>query len=316
MKQQLETLQGISYQLSDLAAEMIDYQDRLDFDAGELDRLEERIELISQLKRKYGNDIDAVLAWRNKAFGELQAISHSEARLAELAEIENRMLHQVGEQAGRLSLRRRDGAGNLSKATERELADLSMDRAKFDVDRQLKEDPAGVYYEGKRFAYDDNGIDRIEFLVSANLGEEPRPLAKVASGGETSRLMLALKTVLARVDKTPTLIFDEIDQGIGGRVGDVVGQKLWGLTSPSGHQVIVVTHLPQLAGYADAHFHVSKQAVDGRTTTAVTLLDMTGQVGELAAMLGTDGEHATGGAQSILSHSAQVKGRQQAHKKE
>jgi DNA repair protein RecN (Recombination protein N) len=171
----------------------------------------------------------------------------------------------------------------------------------------LAPDPAGVYYEGERLAYDETGVDRIEFLVSANIGEEPRPLAKVASGGETSRLMLALKTVLARVDETPTLIFDEIDQGIGGRVGDVVGRKLWGLTSPTGHQVIVVTHLPQLAGYADGHFHVSKRTEEGRTTTAVRLLDGAGRVNELAAMLGTDGEHATGGAQAILAHSTAVK---------
>ena len=119
--------------------------------------------------------------------------------------------------------------------------------------------------------------------------------------------MLALKTVLASVDATPTLIFDEIDQGIGGRVGDVVGRKLWGLTNPADHRVVVVTHLPQLAGYADRHYHVSKQLTDNRTTTTVTELDEDGRIGELAAMLGTQDVHATGGAQSILQNVNQVK---------
>ncbi len=304
---QLERLQGLSYQINDLAAEFLDYQAALDFNAEELNQIEERIELITRLKRKYGSDIEAILAWRERANAELNNITRSEDRLAELAEQEQRLLRQAGEEAGQLSQRRMAEAVRLSEAMERELADLSMERAQFRVDRRLEDDPAGVYYEDRRLAFDETGIDRVEFLVSANIGEEPRPLAKVASGGETSRLMLALKTVLARVDETPTLIFDEIDQGIGGRVGDVVGRKLWGLTSPTGHQVIVVTHLPQLAGYADGHFHVSKRTGDGRTTTAVRLLDSAGRVNELAAMLGTDGEHATGGAQDILAHSAAVK---------
>jgi DNA repair protein RecN (Recombination protein N) len=304
---QLERLQGISYQLGDLVAELMDYHARLDFNPGDLNLLEERIELITQLKRKYGNDIGAILAWRDRADKELQGIAHSETRLAELADVENKLLHRAGEQAGQLSLLRMQEATRLGKAVEQELADLNMEQAQFDVGRQRIEDLEGVYYAGKRWTYDESGIDRIEFLISANVGEEPRPLAKVASGGETSRLMLALKSVLARVDETPTLIFDEIDQGIGGRIGDVVGRKLWGLTSPTGHQVIVVTHLPQLAGYADGHFHVSKRIEDGRTTTGVTLLDRTGRVRELAAMLGTDGEHATGGAQAILANSTSVK---------
>jgi DNA repair protein RecN (Recombination protein N) len=303
----LERFQGISYQLSDFTAELMDYQSKLDFSADELNQLEERIELINQLKRKYGNDIEAILAWRERADKELQGITHSEARLAELEEEEERLLHKAGAQAGRLSQARSRSARQLSGAVVKELSDLSMEQAQFDVDIRQHEDPAGVYFEGRRLAFDESGIDRAEFLVSANIGEAPRPLAKVASGGETSRIMLALKTVLAQVDETPTLIFDEIDQGIGGRVGDVVGRKLWGLTAPAGHQVIVVTHLPQLAGYGDGHFHVSKQTVDGRTRTTVTLLDSDGRVEELAAMLGTEGEHATGGALSILATSSSVK---------
>ena len=136
----------------------------------------------------------------------------------------------------------------------------------------------------------------VAFLVSANPGEPLRPLAKVASGGETSRLMLALKTVLGRADETPTLIFDEIDQGIGGRVGGTVGRKLWGLTVRNGsagqvrHQVLCITHLPQLAAYGDAHFHVSKHVADSRTITDVHVLADEERVTELAQMMGADSE--------------------------
>jgi DNA repair protein RecN (Recombination protein N) len=134
-----------------------------------------------------------------------------------------------------------------------------------------------------------------------------KPMARVASGGETARLMLALKTALARVDQTPTLIFDEIDQGIGGRVGAVVGRKLWGLAAESEHQVVVVTHLPQLAGFGDAHYHVSKGLNGGRTITAVTRLDDDGRIMELAAMLGTQDETARRGAESILEQAGRAK---------
>jgi DNA repair protein RecN (Recombination protein N) len=161
--------------------------------------------------------------------------------------------------------------------------------------------------DSSRVAFDATGIDRAEFLLSTNPGEPLKPMAKVASGGETSRLMLALKTALAQVDETPTLIFDEIDQGIGGRVGDIVGRKLWGLTDNARHQVIVVTHLPQLAGYGDAHFHVSKQVQGGRTITAVYPLELGGRIRELAAMLGTQDTAARDGAESILRQVKAVK---------
>ena len=134
-------------------------------------------------------------------------------------------------------------------------------------------------------------------------------MAKVASGGETARIMLALKTALAQVDDTPTLIFDEIDQGIGGRIGDTVGRKLWGLTAVGDHQVIVVTHLPQLAGYGDCHYHVRKRVDEGRTRTHVSALERDERISELAAMIGTDVTHARGGAAAILDRAAKVKAR-------
>ncbi|MEM9776588.1 MAG: DNA repair protein RecN, partial [Chloroflexota bacterium] len=161
--------------------------------------------------------------------------------------------------------------------------------------------------EDKRLAYDQNGFDKVEFMISSNPGEPLKPMAKVASGGETARLMLALKTALAQVDATPTLIFDEIDQGIGGRIGAVVGEKLWSLSGKAGHQVICVTHLPQMAGFGDVHFKVKKQEDSGRTTTAVAKLAHHERIEELADMLGVKDDLGKVNARSLLQEAEKVK---------
>jgi DNA repair protein RecN (Recombination protein N) len=163
-----------------------------------------------------------------------------------------------------------------------------------------------------RVAFDATGIDQVEFLVAPNVGEGLKSLARTASGGETARLMLALKTVLSRADRTPTLIFDEIDQGIGGRIGAVVGTKLWRLTSADEavegqHQVLCITHLPQLAGFGDVHYKVLKEVTGGRTVTHVKPLDAEERIAELAQMLGTQGASAERGAHEILKQAAQLK---------
>jgi DNA repair protein RecN (Recombination protein N) len=179
------------------------------------------------------------------------------------------------------------------------LADLKMAGAKFSVDQTWREDPQGAFVGDKRLAFDSTGLDGIEFLVAPNPGEGLKPLVKVASGGETSRLMLAMKSVLARADRTPTLIFDEIDQGIGGRVGMTVGRKLWRLTPR--HQVLCVTHLPQLAAYGDQHLHVEKAVEGKRTQTRVQKLEGNARISELAAMLGTLSETTRESAEEILN---------------
>jgi DNA repair protein RecN (Recombination protein N) len=234
-------------------------------------------------------------------------LENSEIRTGELEKEQERYLRHIGQLAQALSEKRKKAAAELSKSVEAPLAELGMDGARFGVDFACEPAVEGVYVNGDRLAFDSMGIDKAEFLISTNPGEPLKPMAKVASGGETSRLMLSLKTALAQVDRTPTLIFDEIDQGIGGRIGDVVGRKLWSLTAVAQHQVIVVTHLPQLAGYGDVHFHVSKVVLNGRTITDVTNLDITGRVNELANMLGTGREHAEGGAKSILEQAKQAK---------
>jgi DNA repair protein RecN (Recombination protein N) len=305
----LERVQGIVFQVSELAAELQYYLDELEFSPGRLDYVEERLELIHSLKRKYGENVAAVLALRDRAIVELDQISHSEERIAALEMEQEHYLRYIGELALALSQKRKAAAQRLAAAVEQQLADLNMAGARFSVDFTYEPAGDGAYVGEQRLAFDQSGIDQVEFLISTNPGEPLKPMARVASGGETARLMLALKTALAQVDATPTLIFDEIDQGIGGRVGDVVGRKLWGLTAVAQHQVIVVTHLPQLAGYGNSHFHVSKQTANGRTTTIVVNLDTPGRIHELAAMLGTQGEHAIGGAESILQQATREKKR-------
>lgn len=303
----LERLQGVIYQLSEISSDLQSYLDELEYNPTRLDHVEERLELINTLKRKYGDSIATVLEMRNKAVSELEQLSHSEERIGALEKQIDGLLHALGQKAAALSTQRRAAAERLAQAIVSQLGDLRMDGARFSVDFQHEPDENGVYVDGQQLAFDQMGIDKVEFLISTNPGEPLKPLAKVASGGETARLMLALKTALAQVDATPTLIFDEIDQGIGGRVGDIVGRKLWGLSSVGRHQVIVVTHLPQLAGYGDVHFRVIKQVHDGRTITAVSRLERPERIHELAAMLGTQGDHARGGAESILQQAAVVK---------
>jgi DNA repair protein RecN (Recombination protein N) len=309
----VETVQGLSYQFGEVAAQIQDYLHELEFNPGRLDYVEERLEAIAGLKRKYGDDISKVLEWKDQATRELEQISGSEQRIVELSASEERMLREIGRQAMRLSTARKAAAATLSSSVESQLADLRMEGTSFAIDFKFEPAIDGLYVaedeSEKRYAFDSSGMDHVQFLISTNPGEPLKPMARIASGGETSRLMLALKSALAQADSAPTLIFDEIDQGIGGRVGDVAGRKLWALTTETKHQVIVVTHLPQIAGYGDAHFRVKKQTDDGRTVTSVLPLDESGRVQELAAMLGTLGEHATGGAESILAQVATAKRR-------
>jgi DNA repair protein RecN (Recombination protein N) len=303
----LKELQGLSYQLNEIAAQIQDYQKNLEHNPQRLNDVEDRLELINGLKRKYGGTIAEILATEAQAIEELDQISHNEERIAAMELAREELLHSVGELGEALSQARQAAAGNLSKAVEEQLQDLYMEGARFAVSFDREPSEEGAYTANGRFAFDRSGLDRAEFIISANPGEPLKPMARVASGGETARLMLALKSALAAVDATPTLIFDEIDQGIGGRVGDIVGRKLWSLAAVGDHQVIIVTHLPQLAGYGDSHLRVSKTVSDGRTTTQVKQLDSVGRVDELAAMLGTGRETAVNGAQSILDQVQAVK---------
>ncbi len=293
-----QVAETLSTQAEELSRALRQYRDEIEFDPRRLDEIEDRIEALTQLKRKYGGSIEAVLTFAEKAQMDLDTITHSEERLAELREEEEKLLRHIGEMAGKLSQERQSAAKRLTEAIVKELADLRMQDARFEVQIAHHADPEGCYVDDQRLAFNSSGIDQLEFYMAANIGEPIRPLAKVASGGEVARIMLGLKTVLSYADQIPTLIFDEIDQGLGGRMGSVVGQKLWELSM--NHQVLVVTHLAQLAGFADAHYKVSKHVLNKRTVTRAEFLNDQGRVEELADMLGAETNSARQSAYDIL----------------
>jgi DNA repair protein RecN (Recombination protein N) len=250
-----------------------------------------------------------VLAFAVRARHELDQLENSGDRIAELERDEDRLLHDVGSAGAELSALRRQAVERLASGIEAQLEELSMARARFGADVSWRDNPQGAFVDGRRVAFDATGLDRVEFLVAPNVGEGLKPLVRIASGGETSRLMLALKTVLAQADRTPTLIFDEIDAGIGGRVGSVVGQKLWALSvgdrqRDARHQVLCVTHLPQLAAYGDTHLHVRKGIVGDRTVAAVEVLEPGAREQEIAGMLGALTERTQASAREMLEASA------------
>ena len=320
----LDVAEALNDQLTDLARSLEAYVEGIEFNPERLAEVEERLNLIFNLRRKYGDTLPDIISFGERALAELDRLTNAEVRTGELETEEARLLETIGAQGAALSIARRAAAIRMAAEVERELADLRMERARFDVDFRWKEVDDGAVVVASdapdgvaagRYSFDTSGLDQVEFFVSANPGEPLKPLVKVASGGETSRLMLALKTVLGRADETPTLIFDEIDVGIGGRVGSVVGRKLWELTARrqshgAGHQVLCITHLPQLAGYGDSHFVVRKLVIDQRTRTDVVDLRDENRVEELAAMLGSN---SNAGRESVEEMLAEVDSAKQAY---
>ncbi len=284
--------------ISDLIHSLRDYLEEIEFNPKRLDEVEERLDLIHSLTRKYGGSIPSVIAYGTEARKQLETITTAGERIEELEMQEAKLLEKLAQQGSLLSEKRKTAAVAMGNGIETELDDLRMEAAKFGVDFQTKPDPNGAPVNGSRIAFDQNGFDKIEFLIAPNPGEGLKPLAKIASGGETSRLMLGLKNVLARADEVPSLIFDEIDQGIGGRVGMTVGQKLWNLSRM--HQVFCVTHLPQLAAFGDEHYQVQKLIQGNRTLTRVERLDGEPRLLELSQMLGGVGEGTFRSAHELM----------------
>lgn len=286
------------------------YRESVEHDPTRLEELEERLSLLHELKRKYGPNLEDVIAFGEQASKELDAITHSEERVAALQEEVERLAQELGEISARVSAERQRAGESLGKAVEQAMKDLLMGSTQFKVEITQAADANGVPLPGRegRWAYSEKGTDRVEFLISPNPGEPLKPLVKIASGGETSRLMLALKSILSEADLTPTLVFDEVDVGVGGRSGGVVGEKLWGLTTS--HQVLCITHLPQIAAFADSHYKITKQVVGERTRTQVDELDPENQEQEIAAMIGGApiSPAALENAREILRDTAKLKG--------
>ena len=303
-----ELAESLAQQSQELALNLARYADAVEFDPQRLDQLEERLELIRTLKRRYRvNSIAEIIAYAERAAAELESIAHSDERLSQLRRQEEQLLRHIGDISRRLSAARGKAGASLSAAIVRELADLRMERTQFEVLLAQAEHPAGCIVGDQRYKFDAKGMDDVEFMLSANPGAPPQPLAKVASGGEAARIMLALKRVLTAADQTPILIFDEVDQGIGGRLGAVVGEKLWSLSAQ--HQVLCVTHLPQLASYADAHFQAHKDVASSQAATRVqALASDEARIGELAAMLGAAGDAGIQSARDMLAAARARKG--------
>jgi DNA repair protein RecN (Recombination protein N) len=298
-EEMVEQSQLLFDHLADLARELRAYLEGIEFNPKRLDMVEERLNLIHGLKRKYGESISDILRFAENARQQLETIANAGERIEALQAQEGTQLQELGQRGLALSEKRRAAAQALKAELERELVDLRMSGAEFSVDFQEQLDPGGVPVgENRRLAFHPTGLERVEFLIAPNPGEGLKPLVKIASGGETSRLMLALKNVLARADNIPTLIFDEIDQGIGGRVGTIVGSKLWRLARF--HQVICITHLPQLAAFGEQHLHVEKQSQADRTLTVVEDLMGDARLRELAEMMGELSEGTLQSAREML----------------
>ncbi len=273
----VERLQTALYELRDAAEELSGIVEKLDFDPRERDAAEERWEVLRRLTAKYGNTIEDVLAFAEEAKTALRQIELSDERRQQLTAEEQRLYAKMEEAAVALTAQRTATAARFSQAVQEQLTFLDMPHVSLVIDRQPSE-------------YTATGTDRMEFLLSANIGEPPKPLTRVASGGELSRIMLAIKAVLADADEIDTLIFDEIDTGISGRAAQKVGNRLR-LTADSTvagrhRQVLCVTHLAQIAAQADSHYLIEKTARDGRTYTAVTPLNGEEREQELARIIG------------------------------
>lgn len=269
-----ETANGVNDAAMNLSAYTEELRDKiysLDYDPNETERAEERLDVIYRLSQKYGDSEEDILAYLENAEKERDALSFSDERAEQLRAETEKAYNEALAAAKKLSEIRIEAGKKFSADVERELAFLNMPSVKFIVN-----DSVGKLYE--------NGIDNIEFLLSANAGEEPKPLSKIASGGELSRIMLAIKCVLSELDDIDTLIFDEIDSGVSGRAALKIAAKMKELSKT--HQVICVTHLAQIAAFADEHKLISKEEKDGRTYTCIASLDYNGRKYELARIMG------------------------------
>lgn len=297
-----ERYDSVVLQLEDVAQALRDYAEKLDMDPGRLEAVEDRLNVLHRLKKKYGGTLDELLRHRERIAAQLAALEHCGEEKTQRLAVLVREAAALWEQASDLTAQRRRAAGLLKGLVERELSAIGMEQAVFQTsissgDRPSDDDPLGALA-----GLTHSGGDRVEFYIAPNRGEDPKPLSRIASGGEISRVVLALKSILASAYRVPTLLFDEVDAGIGGAVAGAVGEKLKSIAGT--HQVLCITHLPQIACFADRHFSVSKEDRDGRTVTTVARLDGKGRVEEIARML--SGKSVTGKtrahAREMLQH--------------
>jgi DNA repair protein RecN (Recombination protein N) len=265
------------YRLEDMQNELRNMRDAIDGSSETMDPIIERLDLLDKLKRKHGGSLEKVLQYRDSLRIDLQDIERKDLALTDLELELTEHADALKQSCDLLTVARKQAATRLEKEIERELKELNFKDAAFTIAFHEPSESSGPIFS-------EDGADRIEFLLVTNLGESPKPLAKIASGGEISRIMLAIKTILGDYDRIPTLIFDEIDSGISGITASIVGKKLKGIAE--NHQVICITHLPQIAAYSDRHYQIYKEAINDRVTTKISLLDPAAKRVEIARLLG------------------------------
>ncbi|MDP2663800.1 MAG: DNA repair protein RecN [Dehalococcoidia bacterium] len=281
----LDALTSAALDLEETARDIRSYAEAVESRSGRLEQVEERLELLRKLKSKHGPTIEEVVAYAGRARTELDELENLHERRRHLEGQVERLEAEAGRLAGELSAARQEALLNLVQAVNSELSDLGMPWARFDISLRQVERQDGLPAARGRYAYGPSGVDRVEFLGVTNPGEPLKPLGDIASGGETCRFMLAVNTALRQADPVSTLVFDEIDMGVGGRKAHIVGRKLAALARD--RQVICITHLPQIACYGQSHHKVHKEVRSGRASTRIELLDGEARVRELAAMLGS-----------------------------
>lgn len=280
----IDFLKNTLYELEDVAETLRNYKDCISFDASKLDSIQSRIDYLDRLKAKYNMNLSELLEYKNLISGKLNKSIALDEKVTNLKQKLNNETDKLIKHSTNLHNIRKKAALKLQEAIAIELSDLGMKNVKFYVDIKLQESIDGIKVNNKKVKITHDGFDNIEFLISTNLGEPLKPLSKIVSGGEASRIMLALKSILAKVDKIPCLIFDEIDAGIGGRTAQIVGEKLSLLAKT--HQVLCVTHSPQIASIGDTHYLIKKQILGNSTYTNIYKLDSESRIKELARMLG------------------------------
>jgi DNA repair protein RecN (Recombination protein N) len=287
-----ESLESVQIQLDDIAFALKSYIERLEYDPDRQQAIENRLAQIEKLEQKYCRGAAGLSAYREKIDAELKLLAEQDTQITSQLREVNLLNQKLNSLSVELSAKRKGVIGKIDCLMSKELAQLGMEKAKFETRLSPTDKPSNprilpcelaTYDSTPAYLGNARGIDQVEFLFCANQGEECKPLARIASGGELSRIMLALKSLLAERDRVPTLIFDEVDAGVGGRIAEVIGKKLKSLAA--NHQILCITHLPQIASFADYHYTVEKTTIQGRTVTCIKELDKSAKVTEIARLL-------------------------------
>ncbi len=290
--------------LNEISSFIRSYKERIDLEPERLNEVRDRLGAISLLKKKYGGSLNAVISHRERIGKEYELAENFSTKISEIDKLINDTRKECGAIAKKLSQERRAISKKVKKEIEEALKSLGISDSNFEA-KILNQSVDGnnenfILVDGKKFKFNNRGYDEVEFFVSTNAGEDPKPLVKVASGGEVSRIMLALKSILAKSDRLPILIFDEIDTGVSGRIAQKVGQVLKSLASI--HQIIAITHLPQIAGFSDYHFAVEKKKSGERVVSSIKILNQDERIKEVAKLMSGEKitESALNGARELM----------------